>query len=277
MTKLLLAAAAAFMIATAPGAYAAGSQTGNGSNVIIDSNNQVALRFIGTYLDYSEYGGDYGTPTGLLDTERGWVPGVGIKASVMKNLLLGNDYLAAEFSWNKGHTHYVGAYIGGGPYGSVVGNDGATFVDFDVKYGKGFSLQSGLMLTPYATVGYHHWDRAVNQGETYSHGYAGGGAMLQYAATDRLVLTADGMIGGTFGSHINVAGPTGFSAALGNSMTYKLGLSADYALTRQLHMSAGVDYTDFKYGASALQPSLYYEPHSTSHVTTFNIGIGYAF
>ena len=276
MKKFILAGVSLVAWGFASGATAADRIMAPPPNDIIASNNQIIAEFVGTDLDYAEHGGDYGTPTGLLDTEKGWVPGFGLKVSVMGNLWLGNDYLEAEFSRSDGHTRYVGSLIGG-LFGSVKGNDGATFTDLDARYGKGYALRTNFMITPYAELGYHKWDREVNQGETYTNFYVGAGALVQWSPVSRLVLSANAMIGTTFSSHIDVAGPFGFSDSLGNSAIYKLGVGVDYAMTTHLHLSTGLDYTDFKYGASPLQSSGFFEPHSTTKITALKVGIGYAF
>jgi opacity protein-like surface antigen len=78
-----------------------------------------------------------------------------------------------------------------------------------------------------------------------------------------------------------VAGPLGFSASLGNNPTYKIGLSGDYAITRQWHVSLGAEYTYFKYGETDVVPLpigfAVWEPNSSSKVTTVKVGLGYAF
>jgi hypothetical protein len=283
VVKKLLLGSVVVVALTAAGAANAGAPVAKAadfatdfSNDIIASNNQITLQFVDTYLNYLETGGDYGTAPGPLDSEKGWVPGFGVKASVMKNWLFGNDYLEAEFSRSVGNTGYVGSLLGG-VFGSVVMPDGATFTDFDFRWGRGFAVQSNSMITPYVELGYHQWIRAVNLGETYTNEYAGLGVMAQYAPVSRLVLSANGMVGGTFNSHIDVAGPFGFSDSLGNSVLYKLALSSDYAVTKSLHVSASVDYTDFSYGASPLQPSGFFEPHSTTGITTVKVGVGFAY
>ena len=59
---------------------------------------------------------------------------------------------------------------------------------------------------------------------------------------------------------------------------YKVGLSGDYAITRSLHVNAGVEWVDFKYGESALNPTgTYLEPNSETSNVTVKVGVGYAF
>ena len=252
-------------------------------NDIVDSNNQVILQAVATYLNYNEYddGRFGGVPGTLLDTERGWVPGVGGKASVMQNWLVQNLYLSIEGSYSKGNTHYIGS-IGGGAYGSFLATDGAKFSDVDGKVGKGFWVRPDVMITPYFTYGYHQWARAVNAGETYTNQYAGGGVMLQYSPVSRLVFTGDAMVGSTVSPNIFIAANPGsnfaVSTALGTSFIWKVGLGADYGITRNWHIMASADYASFKYGASAtvFAPDALYEPMSKSNITTVKVGVGYA-
>lgn len=258
------------------------------------SNNQVGIRIISTNVDYTETGnGIFGTPTGTLDTETGGVPGHALYISTMKDLWLGNDYIEAEYDNSSGNTNYVGGFIGppATPYGSAVGTSSATLINYSARYGKGFikgfiidNANDEFMLTPYAELGHHEWDRGANYGETYTHNYLGFGALGQYSPVSKLVLSANAMVGETFGSYITVnSGPglNGFSGSLGNSILYKVGVAADYAFMKHFHGNVGVDYMSFNYGISAAYPVgggfVAWEPDSKTNYTTVKIGLGYAF
>jgi len=248
-----------------------------GTSDIKASNNQIGIQIISTHVDYTETG-----PTGTIDTERGYVPGYALSLSAMKDVWLGNDYIEAGYDHSNGNTNYTGAFIGGGSYGSLVSTSGATLINYSARYGKGFVVNDKFMLTPYAELGHHIWDRSVNYGETYTHNYYGIGALGQYSPAGRLVFSANGMLGSTFGSAIAVnSGPSlnGFSGGLGNSILFKVGASADYAFTQKFHGNVGFDYAGFKYGISAVYPvnGGTWEPDSTTYYTTFKLGVGYAF
>ena len=250
-----------------------------GTSDIKASNNQVGIQLIGTNVNYKETGnGTVGAAGKTLDTENGNVNGFALTASVMRDLWLGNDYMAAEYSRNSGSTGYVGS-AQGGVYGSVVRSSGATMNDYSFRYGKGFSLSEQVMLTPYGEIGHHQWYRGVNLGETYTNSYYGVGVMGQYSPIPKLVMTANGFVGSTARSNIDVTGIG--SANLGNSGLYRIGLSADYAITAKIHGNVGVDYTSFKYGASAWQSLggglTWAEPNSSTNNTTVKAGLGYAF
>jgi len=196
----------------------------------------------------------------------------------MKDLWLGNDYIEAEFDNSSGTTTYTGAYQGG-VFGSVVVTSGATLVNYSARYGTGIMVNEGFMLTPYAELGHHEWDRGVNWGEVYTHNYYGIGALAQYSPATRLVLSANALFGSTFGSNIVINGA--FSGALGNSSLYRIGAGADYAFAQNLHGNIGFDYTSFSYGISAIYSCgvncFQWEPDSKTNYTTIKIGLGYAF
>jgi len=260
------------------GGYKDGHDVFSIPSTITQSNNQISVQFAATEFNYKE------TTNGVpFDTEKGWVPGagLGVSLSLMRNWLVDNLYFNTQFAWEKGMTDYVGAYQGY-PFGSLVSTSGATVYDYDLRFGKGFAPQPDFMATPYFGVGYHEWDRMVNAGENYSHGYAGGGLLVQWSWMSRFVLSVDGFVGGTIDPQVKVVTIPGVivgsTLALGNSAIYKVGLSGDYAITRSLHVSAGVEWVDFSYDKSALDPTgNYFEPHSDTSNVTVKAGVGYAF
>ncbi len=251
------------------------------TTAIVISNNQVAVDFIGTNFGYTEFAAIAvpKTPIGAkLDTEGHWVPGVNASLSLMGNWVVDNAYFDAQVSYSDGHTHYTGETGAGGGFGSVVTSDTAQLFDSDFRIGKGFAVADNVMLTPYFGIGSHYWRRGPFP-ETYTNGYAGAGLLGQVAVSSQVVLSAYGLGGGTFGSSISVAthpGVVGWSAPLGNSLTYKLGGAADFAVTRNFHINAGIDYTNFAYGRSPFVHGNV-EPHSTTSNVLLKVGAGYAF
>lgn len=259
-----------------------------GTSDIKVSNNQLGFQLISTNVDYTETGnGILGSRTGILDTERGPVPGSAVSISAMKDWWLGNDYIEAEYDQASGYTEYVGGYLSPPtPYGSVVGTSGATLTNYSARYGTGYKIRNSFMLTPYAEFGHHEWNRGVNTGELYTHNYYGIGALGQYSPVGGLVLSANVMLGKTYASYITVnptsgAGGGGFSGALGNSALYRIGAGADYLFAQNLHGTIGVDYTGFSYGISNVYSVgsgyVAWEPDSKTNYTTVRIGLGYGF
>ena len=253
------------------------AQTGSGIDTIKNTNNAVGAQFISTNVNYTE------TSNGVtLDTEKGNVPGFAINVSIMQDWLFGNDYLAASYSQNNGNTNYTGSYIGSSKgYGSVTASDPATLIDYSLRYGKGFALGNQWMVTPFVEVGSHQWNRNLNTyQETYTNGYYGAGLLGQVALTKDIVITANGLIGNTVNSNINISGIGFNGGALGNSSIYRIGISGDYAFTRSFHGNIGIDYVSFSYGQSAgtkVGKYVYYEPPSTTQYTTYKVGVSYNF
>lgn len=115
----------------------------------------------------------------------------------------------------------------------------------------------------------------MNAGETYYHNAYGAGLLWQMSGVgSRLVVSVNGLVGKTFDAYIDVTGV--FSGALGSSPLYKAGLNADYALSKSLHLNAGVDYLCFAYGKSDVY-GIYLEPGSTSTYLLYKAGVGIAF
>jgi hypothetical protein len=248
---------------------------------IVASDNQATVDFIGTDFGYTEFAAIAvpKTPVGAkLDTETHWVPGVNASLSLMGNWVVDNAYFNAQISYSDGRTRYTGETGAGGGFGSVVTSDTAQLFDSDFRIGKGFAVADNVMLTPYFGIGSRYWRRGPFP-ETYTNGYAGAGLLGQVAATSQLVFSANGLVGGTFDSGITVAthpGVVGWSAPLGNSLLYKLGGAADFAVTRNFHINAGVDYTNFAYGRSPFVHGNV-EPHSTTSNVLLKVGAGFAF
>jgi hypothetical protein len=253
------------------------------TNDIINANNQMAVDFLGTSFGYTEFASFAvpGTPSGgKLDTETRWIPGVNASLSVMRNWFVENFYFNAQVSYSSGDTHYTGQNIHGGGFGSLTTSDYAHVLDTDFRIGKGFAIQSNVMLTPYLGFGSHYWDRGPLP-EDYSNGYVGAGLLTQYAPMSKVVLSAYGLIGGTVGPSISVhAGVNSWSGDLGDSAIYKTGASIDYALIGNIHVNAGLDYVYYQYGQSAqhvLAGGTFSEPHSTTSNLMAKVGLGYAF
>ena len=250
------------------------------------ANNQVSVDFLNEWLSYAErayYATNLTPAGGKLDSENGSLPGYNVSVSLMRNWIVDNLYMNAQVSYVSGDATFDGSTcVFGGTCTPVSRTNSATIFDTDFRLGKGFGLAPNVMLTPYFGIGTNYWLRRGQYSETYTNDYAGGGLLAQYAPTDKLVLSAYGLVGGTFGSHISVgtAGPKSpaWSGPLGDSGIYKLGLSADYALTRNIHLHAGVDYVDFRYGHSAVQPVTgQVEPNSTTSDVMLKVGVGYTF
>jgi hypothetical protein len=270
------------VVANADPAPSAAAASPTPASAITTSNNQIAVDFLGYNFGYTEYAAIAvpGTPVGgKIDTEGSWVPGVNASLSLMRSDWgFDNLYINAQLSYTDGSTHYVGETGKGGGYGATTASDTAKVFDSDFRLGKGFAIGDNVMLTPYFGIGTHYWRRGPFP-ETYTNDYAGGGVLAQFAASNQLVFSGYALGGGTFDSGISVAthsGVTGWSANLGNSGTYRLGGAVDYAISRNLHINAGVDYANWSYGQSPFVNGNV-EPHSKTSNVSLKAGVGYAF
>jgi len=247
-----------------------------GYNAITASNNQISVDFATEHVDYLETFG------GPLDSEKGWVPGVSVTGSAMRNWFgLCNVYFFGRGTFLNGTTHY---WASGGPVTS--NTDGARISEEDFRLGKGFDLANNVMLTPYLGGGARQWGRNLSgpsgYHEDYRHAYLGGGLLLQYSPVHRLVLSTSALVGRTFNSEMEASQNGGFpippwTFPLGHRAIFMTESSADYAITPSVHANVGVQYTSFKYGQSPVNPFGFLEPDSRSHNVTVRAGLGWAF
>ncbi len=248
---------------------------------ILNVNNQFGAGLTGHWIDYLESVG--GMP---VDKEVGGQLGLEVSGSLMRDWVFRNVYIYGRFNLSDGKTKYTGA-LRGGTYGSLVNNDGAKVTSEAVRLGKGFAISDTLMLTPYIGVGARQWSRDLigfsGYHENYSHGYWGAGLLVQLSPAPRWVVSAHGLVGSTFGARLKTSDNGNYpiipqSYGLGSSAIFIAGLSLDYAVTRHIHANVGIDYTHFKYRASALSPiDGSWEPDSKTSETTLKFGLGYAF
>lgn len=250
-------------------------------NPILIANTQVGLSIVGQRVDYYET-----TSTDpRFSSEAGWLPGLQFGLSAMGPAgPVSNIYFMGAFTWLYGQTQYGAS---GGPVRSD--RSGADIRALDLRFGKGFEIAADWMVTPYLGMGYRGWDRSLSNrfgpsgyDELYEHTYIGGGMLLQWAATERLVLSASGLIGTTSAPTMKTSYNGGFpinpwTYNLGPSSIYMAGLSADYAITNKWHINAGIDFLGFRYGASPWAPDGTREPDSQTSHWTVKAGFGYSF
>lgn len=249
----------------------------DGNNPIVSANNEAGIAAVGTLMNYQEH-----ITPGPSDIESGWMPGFEVKYSLMGNYfssLPSNMYFAVHYQFNSGDISYQGAFQNGTPYD---GTDSATTNRVIARIGKGFQLTNSMMLTPYIAGGYQDWNRHLlgphGYTEDYSSGLIGAGAMFQYAATQRLVLTvnADGlaMVGGGMTPHLS--GVNLGNASFGTSGQEKIAADADYRISGPWHLYGGLSYTHFNYTGGALNFGAS-EPLSSTNLFSMDAGIGYHF
>ncbi len=260
----------------------------SGETSIISANNEVGIAAVGTLMNYQEH-----ITPGPSDTESGWMPGFAVKYSLMGDYfqsLPSNIYFAVHYQFNSGNINYKGALQTGTPYDST---DNATTNRVLARLGKGFVLTDQFMLTPYLAGGYQSWNRDLKgphgYTEDYNAGLVGAGAMLQYAASQRLVLGANlemlAVIDGGMTAHYPISVIYAPTQSFGTSGEEKVGASADYRLDHSWHLYGGLSYTHFNYTGSSgsylfydsIPIATYREPLSSTNLFSIDAGIAYQF
>lgn len=240
-----------------------------------------------------------------LDSESGYLKGAKVTASYMGDVgdYIQNFYSQVAYDFVYGYPYYNGYTQGGTP---VQGPSQANIANLAVKMGRSFEAGKSSMITPYIIGGYHQWVRGLSYGtdngytETYRDGFAGAGAMLQYAIGARLVATAQGSFSETLWPTMDTNNDETYypsvcqanpglcqvdSFRLGSRPLEMAGFELDYHLAGALHFFVGGDYSHFSYGASPwvsdpLMEQLGYEfmePHSLTDMLFWSAGLRWSF
>lgn len=281
-TATLLATAGAVFCASQA---LAGDVYQSPQNPIVAANNEVGLAAVGTLMNYQEH-----ITPGPSDIESGWMPGFSVKYSLMGDYfksMPSNLYFAVNYQFNSGNISYQGALQDGQPYD---GTDSATTNRVLARLGKGFTLNSTMMLTPYIAGGYQDWNRQLLGPHGYTEDYhsslVGAGLMFQYAITPRLVsgVNIEGlaMIGGGIKVHESpiVEELLGTTANFGTSGQEKISADIDYRVYQNWHLYGGLSYTHFNYTGGDIVGGLINassEPLSSTNLFNMEAGLAYQF
>ncbi|MDD2878023.1 MAG: hypothetical protein PHT60_13510 [Acidiphilium sp.] len=219
---------------------------------------------------------------GTSDQESGVLPGFSVGVSRLGSLLgVSGIYTGVVYNFSGGALAYHG-YIQGGPGQNLLpfdGTDHARFNTMEVRLGRAVPLTASVDLIPYVTAGYQNWYRNIGgaggYGEFYRAALAGVGAKLDFAVSDRLVLSigAEGLavIGGRAS-----APALSFAGDFGTSGEEAVHLGADWQLGNALHLFAGLGVRHFNYSGSGLSDG-YYEPPSNTLVVRSEVGVAFGF
>lgn len=214
------------------------------------------------------------------DGEHGWTPSFAGGVSYLTN---GNWYFALDAAYTFGDDQYSGFYY-------YLNNPNVLYptklttkesiTTVDGKIGRGFTLGKYAMLTPYGEFGFRYWGRQTDaQTEDYQNFDFLFGLMGQVSPVNRLVLSAYGSYGPTFGAQMKSDGVT---YNLGSAGMMKLGGKVGFNLTQRLELFTTLDYDHLHYVKSAPEydqnlGGYFLEPSSHTNDTAWRVGLGYHF
>ena len=225
---------------------------------------------------------------GVSDSEHGWVPSIAAGVSLLGSstdvhgMLPSNIYFSLDANVSFGNAHYNG-FLQTTPPTPTQTTTNETIVNVDSRLGRGFALSNSVMVIPYGEIDFRNWRRDIGQGEieTYHNINALGGAMLQVAPTDRLVLSVYGSAGTTLDAQMKDWKGNNF--ALGGAGVYKVGGKIGFDVAPRVELFATMDYDHFHYTKSpwytdkADATMIVMEPTSRTEDTTMRVGMGYQF
>lgn len=242
---------------------------------IVAAETRVSLGLTATGFNYRE------TFDNASDEEHGVLAGFGVGASRLGELFgVSNVYTGILYDFSGGSVNYKG-YLQNSGRGLVPYDQAETtrINRFEVRLGRAVPLMNSLAILPFVTAGYQTWARNVGGSGDYGTFYravlAGFGAKLDYAATNRLMLSATGEGYALVGGHVS-SPYLGFSASMAASGEEAVRLGADWRLDNAWHIFAGLDLRHFNYAGSKLNNG-FYEPTSSTFEARGEMGVAFGF
>jgi hypothetical protein len=262
---------------------------------VVAIHNEIGVAAEGQLLNYKENFSN----VPAHDRENGWAPGANLSGQVMFNAYgITHIYAAIDYGIVSGQSTYTGATIDG-DY-PVQYQHHVAMRDLNLELGKGFALLDGrLLLTPVLQFGHHAWDRDLSYSETYHNFYVGGAVHVDYALTQRLVLSGRFGVAETFKAGMDLSGTSYFandgtpvplsnaSFNLGALPVWQAGVGLDYAITKRCHLFGKLDFQRFGYSMGTATLTGNYngrsvrlstiEPNSWTQTLMPMFGAAYAF
>jgi hypothetical protein len=248
-------------------------------------DNALSLDGGSTHLDYQEsYRG------ANLDSEKGWLPtatlGAGLLASDYAQGLARNLYARLELTGSVGNTTYDGSLCN--IFGHCIPSTSTTkdaIYGVSGRIGRGFPLEGGLILIPFAQVDYRYWNRKLTgpggYGEVYDDWAGLAGVMAQIGFAPGWVASLSGAGGTLLTANMN-DGIADFP--LGNAAIWQVRAQIGWSLTPHIELTGSTGYDSFSYKASPVvyEPSNIFcargciEPDSATLQITLT-GVAYRF
>lgn len=232
------------------------------SSQLINFHNNVSIGEGTLYQHYQEH-----IKGQTFDQESGWLSTFDGSASYMSPR--NHIFIEGNIRYTKGNDSYTSRYI--------VSHTGNNVVDGSLKLGKGFQINSQLLVTPFITYGHRYWNRKLSYTENYNMNFAGAGIEADYQVTPNLIVSGQGMGGSTFDNSLNTPG-TRVTYNLGNEPIVQASLSANYRLLKNWYAFSRINYNYYRFGQSKVNARYQtFEPNSTTQEASIDFGIRYTY
>lgn len=252
-------------------------------DAIIQSNNEISASFLKNRIDYIEPDFTGQTDDGYLDKENGNQNGLQLAFKSQRRLVNSTDdlYVEGRFTDINGKTLYQGHLD------TISYPDYATVTDDRIneavlRVGLSRFNEDQILATSYLQYDYRDWDRSLEgpsgYKEAYMHHALGFGMRFQESPGIHWVVTEELGYSRTLHAHMDTVNwKTGEynTFKLGGGNVYNLGISADYALSRHMHLTGGYEFQQFTYGHSGDYSGMM-EPDSRTTLQRVKFGIAYA-
>jgi hypothetical protein len=257
--------------------------------IALAANRELAVTAAGLDMDYHEIQPAKETPwinTGLyFDSREGWSPGVNLTWSDVFETKqeLPSLYVRTSYQYYGGtitHYNYSTTNVAIDPQPLPI-----KINDLSAELGVAKMFDDRWLLAGFFQVEYFDWQRflanANNLKEDYSFTAPGAGVRATIALTKRLALS--GKLGWEYTEGVRVDGsgnparqspPIPFN--LGSHFLGQGGVGLDYALSRQVALKLGFDFSHFAFGHSGVIRGQW-EPDSFTNEGVTQLGVAWTY
>lgn len=239
------------------------------------------------HQDYQERDATGLTTDGVLNTETGSLPSVEINLTntldpidlqLANGRQLWSPYGKFAVRYARGETDYDGYLQSGNELTPYQTNTDNQMWRLYYDLGLTHALNANLSMTPLLSISHQRWRRELTEyTEDFRHTAILAGANIDWQPSLQvpLILKVQAKVGKIVDSNIDVP-KLGLNQDIGNAKVTQLGIEAQYSLSKQLSMIAGVSRQTFKYEQSDVQNGYQY-PDSESKQKLWQVGLGYEF
>lgn len=257
-----------------------------GLPAVIQADREIGVSFSPSYVAYDEY-----SNAAVQDSEHGWIPGIGAKATgVLKTGRTAYFVMGGAYEFNDGASnHWSLSLTGGSPL-----SYSAPFRSNDLLFRAGFGLlpTRKLWLTAAPELQFREWLRQLPKAELairedYTFWAPGAALGASYNPLRSLVIKGHAGFRYTVSpENATVGNPSGqvpnITMALRSHPLWQFDGGPDWAFTHAVRGFVDAAYSRFGFGRSA---DFYYddgkkseyEPSSVTHLTSIDAGLAWSF
>lgn len=203
-----------------------------------DFNRTLSLRSVSLDQHYTEFDSYGFTSDGILDTEKGKIPGWGGQIRWQGQVAELPLWVQAGYLTLKGQTDYQGYLQSGTTLTPFSARSGNVLTHLSLALGVPLAWTNSFQVLPIIELSDHRWQRnLVGYGETYRSQTGSLGLLAQWRFASGWTIEGGGQVGRRFNDRVKVS-ELGFAAKLDHDPQWQTGLGLNYQILERVSVGA---------------------------------------